>query len=376
MAEWGGFLVVFWALWAVDQLKVSRLNHLNLVGWGRRIRIGYGRICFAGAWPGHWRVLASDLPFSFSPAGITNRGAGQLARPAEGPAVAQVWRWEEIQAVASQQGWICVNGVRFCPDTGHLSAGKIRAIAAVPEPERCRQLEQLLAYWIRPAHLRRRAEVLIGRTALPAAFNGTLLVLLLVFTVYFARDVIPLPAAGVETITRALPLALGYALLLHVSGVILAWRASRRLKVFGQDGRGVSLFSALMLPPQALRLRSLVGTGFFPPQHPLSYLLAFRNTERGKHVFHVWGDLRWPVRVQNDPLLAREIAAWFRRELEQRLVPHLRAAGMAAEAVFARPLAESAACCRYCPRCGDQFIEAREQCPHGVTLLPLNEKSP
>lgn len=374
MAEWGGVLLIFWTLWGVDQLKVSRRDQFNMIVWGRRVRVGYGRLRFAGWWPGSWRALVADVPFSFSPLGITNRGAGQLARPTEGPAVAQVWRWDEIQSATTQKGWIWVNGARFCPDTGHLSPRELQAIAKKPELERRRHVQQLLARWIRPAHLRRRAKVLTMRTTWPAAFNHMLLLLLVVLTAYLARDQIPVPGSWVEVVTRALPLWLGYALLLHVAGVVLSWRATRQLRVRAQDGRGVALFSALMLPPQALRLRALVGTGFFPPQHPLSYILAFETAERRGFAFNVWADLRWAIGSENDPPLAREIRAWFGQALEEQLRPFLRAAGIEEEDLFARPVAESAACCRYCPRCRDQFIEARERCAHGVALLPLKKE--
>jgi hypothetical protein len=371
MAEWGGFLLAFWALWAIDQLKITRRNVFSFVAWGRRVFVSEGRLCFAGPWPGNWRVMAEDVPFSLSPAGIANRGAGQMARPADGPHTALAWRWEEIREVTTAKGWLCVNGARFCRDTGHVSAAALLALAKMPATMRRTKIGGIIRAWIRPAHLRRRATVLRARTALAAACNVVLLALALVLTAYLVRETIPLPEGWVERVTRALPWWGAGAVCLHGIGVVSAWRATRRLKVRGQDQRDVALFSAFMLPPQALRLRSLVGQGYFPPQHALSYVLAFQSGERARLAFQVWGDLRWPIGGGNDSPLAREIVAWFREELERSLEPHLNAAGLKKEELFAAPKPETAECRRYCPRCGDQFIEARERCPQGVTLLPL-----
>lgn len=372
MAEWGGVLLTFWALWLVDQLKFPRWPQFNVVARGRRVHIRHTRLCLPGIWPGNWRALAPDLPFSFSPAGIANRGAGQMARPAGGPHTAQAWRWEEIKEVSSKKGWLWINGARFCPDTGHLTTKRIQKLATIRDDvQRQETLERTLRSWIRPSHLRRRAAVVRAYTAPLAVMNTLLLGLAVFFTAYLTCELTHIPEAWLKTVARALPMLGLYAALLHTGGIILGWRAARRLRVAGEDGRSVALFSALMLPPQALRLRSLVSTGYFPPQHPLCYALAFKSSERARLAFQVCGDLRWPIGLDHDAAPARQITSWFRAELAKLLRPHLRAAGINEDDLFSAPTPDSPLSCRYCPRCRDQFVQPLERCAHGVPLEPL-----
>jgi hypothetical protein len=169
-----------------------------------------------------------------------------------------------------------------------------------------------------------------------------------------------------------LPLLAVYLLLLHVIAMATIWRAIRRLKVPGEDKRTVGLFSAALLPPQALRLRGLAGEGWFPAQHPLAHALAFaRKPELAALAFQTLGDLRWPLGEDGDPPLAREIVRWHRATLAEKLGPLLAAAGIAEAELFQAPRGDGPDSRRYCPRCGSQFATEAERCPHGVGLVPV-----
>ncbi len=366
-------LLVFWALWLADGLKLPPAARFNLNGRGRRARLVFGRLLRPGWSPTGWRVLADDVPFALSPRGISNRPVGSAGRPAEAPARATAWAWEEIRETGVQRGWITINGARFCRDTGHLRASQILGLARMPEPVRTPRIGWWLARWLRPAHLRRRAKILVGRTMVPAVFNGVFLALAVVLTVYLLADgASRLAPKQAELVARLLPLILGYLVLLHLAAVVTAWRATRRLQVPGEDQRGIALFSAVLLPPQALRLRALAGDGWFPAQHPLACALAFApKRELAELAFQVVGDLRWPIGDAEDAPLAREIAAWHRTKLGQRLGPLLAAAGVEEEKLFAAPRADGPASCRYCPRCRSQFTSEAARCPHGVELKPV-----
>jgi hypothetical protein len=154
----------------------------------------------------------------------------------------------------------------------------------------------------------------------------------------------------------------------------MAWRASRRLRPVAAEKRGTALFSALMMPPQALRLRSLLGEGYFPPQHPLAAVMAFggkRAKERA--AFDAVADLRWPLPMPDTPALAGEVEAWFCGVMESQINRLVKEAGLSTQALLAAPLRDSQASCSYCPRCGDQFVGGVEICPHGVKLVALGE---
>ena len=318
-------------------------------------------------------MTLADIPISLSPVGLSNRPVGTAGRPGEAPAAVRAWRWEEVQKAGVADGWVFVNDKPFCPDTGHLSAREILALARMVPAAREARIRAHLERWFRPAQLRRRVRVLIGRTRLPAIFNGVTFFGMAAMTAYLAGDLASwLPVFWSERLASALPwLLLGF-FALHVAAVVMAWRGMRRLKALRPEKRGANLFGALLLPPQALRLRALVGEGFFPAQHPLAAVVAWESQEAGvQWSFNVVADLRWPVGDVDDLPLGREVATWFRVALEAKVRSLLARSGVTPEDLLAAPRPDSPESCRYCPRCRDQFVAGREVCPHGVVLEAL-----
>ncbi|MDP3070346.1 MAG: hypothetical protein Q8N18_08665 [Opitutaceae bacterium] len=372
MSEWASFIAVFWLLWAADGLRIARRRSFTVVGW-RRARAWFARLSLPGALPVSWRVTAEDVPVSMAPQGLCNRGTGEAGRPGEAPPVARAWAWDEVREAVVADGWLMINGVRFCPDTGHLGAAELLAIARAAPAAREARVRQMMRRWLLPAHLRRRRRVLIGRTRAVVVMNGASLAGLSALSVYVVADAaaqVPERVGGM--VVTALPWVLLALAGLHFSAVIAAWRATRRLRPVGPEKRGLNLFTALLMPPQALKLRALVGEGFFPAQHPLAVLLAFETgAARREAAFHTLADLRWPVGGAGDPPLAREIVAWYRGALRAEIESRLRAAGLDPEELLAAPKADGPASCAYCPRCGDQFVAGRRVCPQGVELQAL-----
>lgn len=380
MSEWVSVLAVFWALWALDGLKLLRRAGFMIVGGGgraTRARVGYARLSLPGMLPTSWRMNAADIPLTLSPVGISNHPAGSAGRPAETPPIVRAWRWEEIREVGVARGWIFINGERFCADTGHVRASELLQLAGMAASAREKRIETLLRLCFRPAHLRRRAHALKCRTELTAQLNTITVAAFVGLTLYVAGDVASrLPARWSERMGEILPWLLLGVLTLHVAAVIAAGSARRHIRVRAPDKRGSALFSAALLPPQALRLRSLIGDGSFPPSHPLAAVLAFgdRATQE-TYAFHVIADLRWPMHAPQEALPS-EIARWYRERVETLVRTQLTAAGIATEALLQAPAADSPVSRSYCPRCRDQFVEARGTCPNGVTLCPLAAAPP
>src|SRR5471032_750028 len=125
-------VVVFWALFLLDGALVGRRARFGFVSWlgGRRAQPVWRRWHVLSPWPGGWRVMADDLPFSFSPAGLCNWPAGSAARPAETPDTVQAWRWEDIADVQERNGRLVINGKVFCAASALLPADELRALAA------------------------------------------------------------------------------------------------------------------------------------------------------------------------------------------------------------------------------------------------------
>lgn len=379
MSEWVSVLAVFWVLWAIDGARLGPRRSFTFVGpcfpggRGRAARAFFSRLSLPGVWPGAWRLTLEDVPVSLSPAGICNRPAGAAGRPAEHPVVAQAWRWEDVREVGVADGWIFVNGGRFFPDTGHLPAGELLALARLAPAARGARIQLLLRRWFRPAQLRRRARVLIGRTCLPAALNVATWAVFVLLTGYLAGDVAArIPSVWGERLAAALPWLLLGLFAVHIAAVVIAWRGLRRLRPLRSEKRGAHLLSALLLPPQGLRLRAIAGDGFFPAQHPLAGWAAFGGTEDCAQAgFNVLADLRWPIDDGAAPLLVREVTAWFRTELETRVTAQLTAMGVDPVQLLAPPRPDGAASCQYCPRCRDQFGPGPTICPNGIALRPL-----
>jgi hypothetical protein len=377
MSEWLSVLAVFWALWLFDGFRLAPRRLFTWVarGLGRYGgRMSYSRLSLPGFSPWSWRILVPDVPVSFSPAGISNHVVGGMGRPVEKSPCPHVWRWAEIHEVGVARGWLFVNGVQFCPDTRHVSAPELWRLVKTEPRQRERELSALLDVWLRPAALRRRARILVGRTVVAATLNTVSLTAFVLLTVYVGCDVASrIPLAWSEGLAGVLPILLLALLVLHVAAVVCAVRALRRLKPAVQEKRKANLFSALLLPPQALRLRALLAEGFFPPRHPLTVVMACGDhAAKRRHGFHVLADLKWPLPANdNVPAGRLEIHDWFRAEMQTRVLRILAADGLSAETILAPPEADAPASCSYCPRCHDQFVAGQTVCPHGVELKPL-----
>lgn len=380
MSEWVSVLGVFWILWALDGVRVlpRRIFTFMPGRWRRGAAVAYSRLSRPGVWPGCGRVIAADIPLAISPVGVCNRATGAAGRPMESPPTSQAWRWEEVRNVGVSEGWIYINGGRFCPDTGHVPAPLLLALAQTAPGRRVARIDALLAQWLRPAHLRRRARVLAGRTADVARLNLAALLGAVAVTLYLAGDVAGrVPAHVSERVALALPWVAGALLVLHLAAVARAWRTLARLKPVAGEKRRANLLSALLLPPQALRLRALLGEGFFPAQHPLAAALAFASGRGQLEIaFNVVADLRWPMGERSATALEREVTAGFRVALEAKVTEALAAANLPLDALLAPPEPDAPGSCRYCPRCRDQFAAGPGACPHGVELQPLDRTKP
>jgi hypothetical protein len=374
------FVAVFWAFFLLDGVSVRRRSRFGFTSWlgGRRAWPAWRRWHFPSPWPAGWNVVADDLPFSFSPAGVVNWPAGAAARPVEAPDNTQAWRWGEIRQVEEKLGWLVINERQFCPATGHLTAAEMAALSAALAPldaeGRAALLRARLRGWLRPAHLRRRALVLRVQTGGVAIFNVAVLAGSAALSGWFLGG---FREAAADWVSARVGLLLLWLALMHLWGMGLAWWTRRRLRQISRQpvlAKSV-LVGALFLPPQALRLRATLGTGWFPPSHPAAVALAFAPAAvRDRMVFNVLADLRWPLAPPAGGPLAGEILAWYRTAFGDELKRLLRREGLEADELLAAPVPDGPSSCAYCPRCQSQFVDAGAACPHGVPLLPLSHE--
>jgi hypothetical protein len=382
MSDLAFLIAVFWTMFLLDGAFTGRRASWSFTSrWGGQYALPTWRRWHGlSPWPGGWRAVADDLPFSFAPAGLCNRPAGVAGRPPNDLGSAQVWRWEDIGAVTEADGWLLINGKRMGAATGHLTAEELRDLAAACVPlapaARADLLRARLRHWLRPTQLRRRARVLRARTAMLVVWNGLLLAGLTVLSAWFLGW-LPAERIGADIaarVTRAGPVLLGWLAVLHGGGVALAWWQRRRLLWLAPAGRPRSnpLLSVLFFLPSALRLRALLGANWFPPTHPAAAALAFASpTTRDEVLFNVLSDLRWPLTSPSDGSAVAEITAWFRAALGDELTALLRRERIDTAALLAPPAPDGPTSRTFCPRCRAQFVGECDRCPHGVPLQPL-----
>jgi len=283
------------------------------------------------------------------------------------------WTWEEVEDVRSHDGILWINGRRFCEATGHVKAHELRTIAKMNREARAVRISELMSGWFRPAHLRREATVFRAHTSNGMIINAAMLLMALAISGYVIWDGAgALPEHLAEGVADSLPLWIGYMFLLHIVAVVLVWVAHRRLVRAPKRRQSMSFFSALMLPPQAMRLRALAGEGFWSVQHPLAYILAFtRGAKRDQVAFQVVSDLQWPISNTDDGKIAHGICTWH-RDLQLRVLDNVfENLGISSADLLKPPRPNSARECSYCPRCRDQFVIPHGKCPLGISLEPL-----
>ncbi len=380
MSDWASLLLVAWALHALHGFVWRRWPRFHFVAWTARSRprprlSTWSVFSFL---PTGWRLRSDDVPLSLSTEGITNLPVAALARPSPLPDQLEAWRWEDIRKVESRSGHLWINGRRFAPDTGHVSAAVLRQLAAAAPTARSDRIQVLMTSWLRPLRLRRLHRVLVLSTGTAVSCNLVAFNLFALGSLYLAGGIPALLDERVsEAIARGAPWMMAYAVLLQVTALATAWRAGRRLVRHGGAPPSKTLGAVLFLPPQSFHLRALLGESLWPAMHPLSAALAFGSpTARRAAAFDVLADLHWPLppAVEGDDL-PRRIARDHRARFRPLLETVLRAAELYPETLLAAPAPDSAEACAYCPRCGDQFVKPDGTCPHRIALRPLPRRT-
>ncbi len=381
MTEWILIIVVFWGWFFADSLHASRRPRflVSRASSCRRARAKFGAVLFGPPLPGAWQIAIDDLPYSFSPDGICNVSVLSASHQAPDDGTVRAWRWEDIREISQKRGRIRINGDDFCAVSSFANAASLQLFVqrcvALPSAERETFLRNQLARWFRPASLKRRLLSVNRRTrdiATLGFVNGLLAALL---SVYFLTDSPTIVGEQwAARIAAALPLLGGYFALLHVSSLVLAWRAHRRLRPRHHEERSRIILNALLMPPQAMRLRAQIIRHAFAPQHVLTWLAAAGRRDD----FAFWArralrDLRWPRAL---PPGARQspvahISAWMRQNGTLCVETIIAREGFLIETFLPAPRPDGPQSCLYCPRCLAQFTQQGATCPHDIKLLAL-----
>ncbi len=422
MAEWWPVVAVFWALYLADGMSLGRRERLFLSSWrsGGRWRPRFRRrgkrvdAAAMGAaarlertagltqaswycpppWPWAWALALDDLPASLAAEGLGNWPAVSTARPAPAPDALRAIRWENVETIASRGGWLLIDGRRFAPATEALGAGELRRLAEqlkpLAKPERAKAIAAWQARRFSVLRARRRLAVALRRTRGLALMNtlqtGGWLALsagLLggTFSPELPTDQPFEPWRHLASPQAPWWILVAWLVLAHGMGVFEAWGLHRRLHPARKEERANLVFSALLLPAQALRLRAALFRPLGRGLAPLAGVLAAGTPAAARAAAAATlRDAEYPVRPASlPPLLARlgdEAAVLTRPALERALAGAAASglAGLRPVDLLAPPAKPGPGVCAYCPRCGDEFVRSDGVCPQGVKLEAIDGK--
>lgn len=379
-SEWWPILAVFWVLYLADGLRGGRRSRLFFHHW-RAARAPLAHVTqsswfFAPPAPSGWLIEADDLPASLASEGLTNWPAGSASRPPPLPDHIEAFRWEDVTQVEERLGWIFINARRFAPATPALTAAALGALARELAPlsadARAARLQTWHSVRFRAAHLKRRLRSVLVRTRGLAFLNTVQAALLAGLTAYVLLDgPAHVSPALRDALAARLPHFLALCASLHVAAVIWFYRLHRQIHPRAGQERASLIFTALLVPAQALRLRMHLTAKLAAGLHPLAVaLVAARRREADALITDTLRDLRWPRLPETMPphvaRLARSSAALLEPVIHQVLAK--QGASHVVDTAFTAPQPESTSACAYCPRCGDQFTRPDARCPHGVPL--------
>lgn len=419
MSEWGAVLVMFWALYLVDGVGAGRRERLFLSAWrgglawrrgwrfwrraprlggwpARTASLAQASWFFAPAWPWAYAVALEDLPVSLTADGLVNRSCAAAARPPFQPDVPRAVRWEDIGKIATSGGWLTLDGRRFAPASEALDAAGLRRIAERLRPLAAKDRAAVITAWharrFSVTRARRRFAVALGRTRGLAFLNtlqvgGWAALSAGLLTEAFA----PVSATGEVASWRQLGtpqgpwwMLIAGLVLAHGMAVWEAWSLHRRLHPERAEDRANLIFSALLLPPQALRLRAALMRPLARGLAPLAgALVAGRPATARAVASATWRDVLYPMRPATLPgffaKLGDEATALVRPAVERALA-EATAGGLGGVMPAELDAAPGAAVggkfgrgvCAYCPRCGDGFVRADGVCPQGVALRSVD----
>jgi hypothetical protein len=232
------------------------------------------------------------------------------------------------------------------------------------------------------AHTRRKFQAILAHSRPLASVNIVQFVFCVLSTIYLTTGFASyLPDMACDFFGKNIKGILFSYVLAHIWSVSEFFRLHCHFYKRKSTDRMYVLATALLLPPQALRLRNRLIENMVQTQHPLAIALAVgKANESADMAKATLRDIYWPLLPCWLPSLTRMITI----EASQLINPiikkclEIRAmtdARFSADKLLAQPkVAEKDfGVCAYCPRCGDTFTRMDGSCANGTPLLPLSK---
>lgn len=390
MSEWWSVVVVFWLLYLADGVSGGRRERLFLSAWRGRARLTQASWFFAPPAPWGYSIPLDDLPASLTSEGVCNWPSVSTSRPPPLPGELRAVKWENTSDAKLRGGRLWLAGRAFAPVGVAWDAEDVRRLTAelrsLPPEARRARIEAWHARRFSLVRARRRFRVTLGRTRTLAVMNTLQTGGWLALSAALLGGVfVPSWPAGAQTPWQgATPGDLVWWALIavlvvsHAQAVYEAWSVHRRLYPKQGEARLNLLLGALLLPPQALRLRAALMRPLGMGLAPLPVVLAAGAPDTAREAAQAtYRDVRHPLRPGRLPGLIvglADEATDLARPAVERVLAEATGGGLMGvtpEALLAPPARRMAGECAYCPRCGDGFLRADGVCPQGVALRKI-----
>jgi hypothetical protein len=406
MSEWWSVVAVFWTLYLADGVSGGRREQLFLSSWRgewrwrfwprlprprsrppRTAHLTQAGWFVAPPFPWAYTLALDDLPASIASEGLTNWPSASTSRPPPRPDRTRTATWENAGKISTGGAWITLGGERFAPVTNALDARALRGLAerltAMTPEQRAAEITFFQNRRFSVLRARRRIAIGLARTRTLAWMNTLQTIGWIALSFALVRGAfdpaLPFGLAGswrwLEPEQIRWWVLSGWLFLMHLLALGTAWRLHGKLHPRRKDERANLIFSALLLPAQALRLRAALLRPLAHGMAPMAAVLAVGTPATARAAAAATlRDLDFPARPSGLPastMSLNESAAALCRPALVRALAEASAdgvTGLRAEELLAPPANREAGVCAFCPRCGDGFLRSDGVCPQGVKL--------
>jgi hypothetical protein len=302
--------------------------------------------------------LTQQWPLSLSPHGVYGFVSQAWSRDGRPRQPERFIRYQDIESVEGHGHRLLVNGVLFAhtiPTCAGGWAALIRRLAALPETERGKAIDEALARHLNAAAIKERL-ALFRRLAADLTITCSVLF----FTVFVLPPLLVI-------FDSPFPL---YVLLICYAGLvflaIFQFREAHRT-LYPQEKweRRRHMLMMLLSPADVVHARDKLGRHLLGDYSPLAVAKVVCSPVRfAEFAAAAWRDMEFPMlpicpAPDDSP---RETEAWFRNQLRLRLVQFLGEAGVPLDDVVKPPAPEHPSSRTFCPRCLGQFVLSAGTC--------------
>jgi len=302
--------------------------------------------------------LCQQWPLSLSPTGVYGFVSQAWSSDGRPKQPERFIRYQDIERVDGHGHSVLVNGVLFAhtvPTRAGRWAALIRRLAALPEAERGKAIDEALARHLDVAAVKERLTLF---RRMSADLTITFCVL------FFAVFILPPLLVIFDSPFPVYIFLICYAGLVFLA--ILQFREGHRT-LYPEEKweRRRHMLMMLLSPADVVHARDKLGRHLLGDFSPLAVAKVVRPQVRfADFAAAVWRDMEFPIlpvcpAPDDSP---QETEAWFRNQLREHVAQFLGEAGVPLDDVVKPPVPDHPSSRTYCPRCLGQFVLSAGTC--------------